>query len=87
MVKKITKRKREKPKQARINFCIDVSLSFFVMILPLIAIILYAVGVNIPKIVLGIYASVVFIAAGGCLLLLLYLKNSVLEKQENILIS
>lgn len=87
MAKKITKRKRERQKQARINFCIDVLLSFFVIILPLIAIILYAFGVDIPKIVFGIYVSVVFIATGGCLLLLPHLKNSVLEKQENILIS
>ena len=64
MAKKITKRKRERQKRARINFYIDALLSFFVIILPLIAIILYAFGVDIPKIVLGIYVSVVFIAAG-----------------------
>lgn len=64
MAKKPTKRKREKQKQVKINLCIDALLSFFVIFLPLIAIILYAFGVNIPKIVLGIYTSIVFIAAG-----------------------
>ena len=75
MAKKTTKRKRERQKQARINFCIDVLLSFFVIILPLIAIILYALGVDIPKIVLGIYISVVFIAAG-----VLFITFTALEK-------
>lgn len=75
MAKKITKRKRERQKQARINFYIDALLSFFVIILPLIAIILYAFGVNIPKIVLGIYVSVVFIAAG-----VLFITFTTLEK-------
>ena len=64
MANKTTKRKRERQKQSSINFCIDLLLSFVVIILPLIAIILYAVGVNIPKIVFGIYVSVVFITAG-----------------------
>ena len=75
MAKKITKRKRERQKQARINFYIDALLSFFVIILPLIAIILYAFGVDIPKIVLGIYVSVVFIAAG-----VLFITFTALEK-------
>ena len=75
MAKKITKRKRERQKQARINFYIDALLSFFVIILPLIAIILYAFGVDIPKIVLGIYASVVFMAAG-----VLFIIFTALEK-------
>lgn len=75
MAKKITKRKRARQKQARINFCIDALLSFFVIILPLIAIILYAFGVDIPKIVLGIYTSVVFIAAG-----VLFITFTALEK-------
>ena len=75
MAKKITKRKRKRQKQARINFCIDALLSFFVIILPLIAIILYAFGVDIPKIVLGIYTSVVFIAAG-----VLFITFTALEK-------
>ena len=75
MANKTTKRKRERQKQSRINFCIDLLLSFVVIILPLIAIILYAVGVNIPKIVLGIYGSVVFITAGG-----LFITFTALEK-------
>lgn len=75
MAKKITKRKRERQKQARINFYIDTLLSFFVIILPLIAIILYVFGVDIPKIVLGIYVSVVFIAAG-----VLFISFTTLEK-------
>ena len=75
MAKKITKRKRERQKQARINFCIDVLLSFFVIILPFIAIILYALGVDIPKMVFGIYISVVFIAAG-----VLFITFTALEK-------
>ena len=75
MAKKITKRKRERQKRARINFYIDALLSFFVIILPLIAIILYAFGVDIPKIVLVIYVSVVFIAAG-----VLFITFTTLEK-------
>ena len=75
MAKKITKRKRERQKQARIKFYIDALLSFFVIILPLIATILYAFGVEIPKIVLGIYVSVVFIAAG-----VLFITFTTLEK-------
>ena len=75
MAKKITKRKRERQKQSRINFYIDAFLSFFVIILPLIAIILYAFGVDIPKIVLGIYVSVIFIAAG-----VLFITFTTLEK-------
>ena len=50
-------------------------MSFFVIILPLIAIILYSFGVDIPKIVLGIYVSVVFIAAG-----VLFITFTTLEK-------
>ena len=87
MAKKITKRKRERQKQARINFCIDVLLSFFVIILPLIAIILYAFGVDIPKIVLGIYVSVVFIAVGVLFITFTALEKFGFGKQENILIS
>ena len=75
MAKKITKRKRERQKRARIKFYIDALLSFFVIILPLIAIILYAFGVDVPKIVLGIYVSVVFIAAG-----VLFITFTALEK-------
>ena len=75
MAKKITKGKRERQKRARINFYIDALLSFFVIILPLIAIILYVFGVDIPKIVLGIYVSVVFIAAG-----VLFITFTALEK-------
>ena len=75
MTKKTTKRKRERQKRARINLCIDILLSFFVIILPLIAIIFYAFGVNIPKIVFGIYISVVFIAAG-----ILFITFTALEK-------
>ena len=59
----MTKRKNERQKQARKNW-IDLSLSFFVIIVPLIAIILYALGIDLPKIVLGIYTSAVFIIAG-----------------------
>ena len=73
MANKTTKRERQK--QSRINFCIDLLLSSVVIILPLIAIILYAVGVNIPKIVLGIYVSVVFITAG-----VLFITFTALEK-------
>ncbi len=75
MAKKTTKRKSERQKRARINLCIDILLSFFVIILPLIAIIFYAFGVNIPKIVFGIYISVVFIAAG-----VLFIAFTALEK-------
>ena len=57
------------------NFIIDFLLSFFVIILPLIAIVLYAFGVDIPKIVFGIYASVVFIIAG-----ILFITFTALEK-------
>ena len=64
MSKKITKRKKERQKQAKINLCIDLLISFFVIIVPLIAIILHAFGVNIPKIAVGIYVSAVFIVAG-----------------------
>ena len=75
MSKKITKRKKERQKQARKKFWIDLSLSFFVIIVPLIAIILYAFGIYIPKIVLGIYVSVVFIIAG-----IAFITFTVLEK-------
>ena len=75
MSKKMTKRKKERQKQARKNFWIDLSLSFFVIIVPLIAIILYAFGIHIPKIVLGIYVSVVFIIAG-----IAFITFTVLEK-------
>ena len=75
MAKKITKRKRERQKLSRINLCIDILLSFCVIFLPLTAIILYAFGVDIPKIVLGIYGSVVFIAAG-----VLFVTFTALEK-------
>lgn len=68
-------KKKEGQKRARINFYIDLFLSLFVIIVPLIAIILYAFGVNIPKIVLGIYISVAFIAAG-----FLFIAFTVLEK-------
>ena len=59
----------------QMNFIIDFLLSFFVIILPLIAIVLYAFGVDIPKIVFGIYASVVFIIAG-----ILFITFTALEK-------
>ena len=68
-------KKKEGQKRAIINFYIDLFISFFVIILPLIAIILYAFGVNIPKIVFGIYASVAFIAAG-----ILFIIFATLEK-------
>ena len=73
MSKKTTKHKIQKP--IKINFCIDILLSFFVIILPLIAIILYAFGVDIPKTVIGIYSSVVFIVAG-----VLFITFTALEK-------
>ena len=75
MSKKITKRKRERQAQAKINFCIDLLLSFFIIIVPIIAIILYAFGVDIPKMVFGIYISAVFIIAG-----ILFIIFTVLEK-------
>ena len=75
MAKKTTNRKRERQKLSGINLCIDILLSFFVIFLPLIAIILYAFGVDIPKIALGIYGSVVFIAAG-----VLFITFTALEK-------
>ncbi|MBQ0083489.1 MAG: hypothetical protein KBS52_01825 [Clostridiales bacterium] len=62
-------------KRERVNFYIDLSLSFFVIILPLIAIMLYAFGIDIPKIVFGIYLSAVFIIAG-----ILFITFTVLEK-------
>lgn len=68
-------KKKEGQKRARINYYIDLFLSLFVIIVPLIAIILYAFGVNIPKIVLGIYISVAFIAAG-----VLFITFTALEK-------
>ena len=43
--------------------------------MPLIAIILYALGIDIPKIALGIYASAVFIIAG-----IVFITFTVLEK-------
>ena len=75
MAKKKTKRKTEKQRQAKINLCIEILLSLFVIVLPLIAIILYALGVSIPKIVFGVYASVVFIVAG-----VLFIVFTALEK-------
>jgi len=75
MANKTTKRKRERQKQARKNYWIVLSLSFFVIIVPLIDIILYAFGIYIPKIVLGIYVSVVFITAG-----VLFITFTALEK-------
>ena len=75
MSKKITKRTRERQAQAKINFCIDLLLSFFIIIVPIIAIILYAFGVDIPKMAFGIYVSVVFIIAG-----ILFIIFTVLEK-------
>jgi len=64
MPKKMSKRKKERQKLARINFLVDLLLSIFVIFVPVIAIILYALGLDIPKIVFGIYVSAVFIIAG-----------------------
>ena len=60
----MTKRKKDRKKRTRINVCIDLFLSLFVVIVPLIAITLYALGIDIPKMLFGIYVSVVFIIAG-----------------------
>lgn len=54
---------------------VDLILSFFVIMLPLLAIILYAFGVSIPKAIIGIYSSTVFIVAG-----ILFIVFTVLEK-------
>ena len=75
MSKKITKRKSARQAQGRINFCIDLLLSFFIIIVPIIAIILYAFGMDIPKIAFGIYASVVFIVAGILFIIFTVLKK------------
>ena len=72
---KITKRKKELKKLAKRKFLIDLLLSFFVVIVPIIAIILYALGVNIPKTVFGIYASAAYIIAGTAII-----TYTVLEK-------
>ncbi len=75
MPKKLTKRKKEILKKNRRLFHIDLLLSTFVIIVPIVALILYAFGVDIPKIVLGIYISVAFIVAG-----ILFITFTVLEK-------
>ena len=73
MSKKMNKRKKQK--QARLKFWIDFLLSFFVVIVPIIALIFYGFGVDIPIIALGIYVSVVFIIAG-----ILFIIFTALEK-------
>ncbi len=65
---KITKRKKELKKLAKRKFLLDLLLSFFVVIVPIIAVILYALGVNIPKTVFGIYASAAYIIAGTAII-------------------
>lgn len=75
MPKKLTKRKKEIIKKKRRFFLIDLLLSTFVIIVPIIALILYAFGVEIPKIVLGIYTSVAFLVAG-----ILFITFTALEK-------
>ena len=64
MPKKMTKRKMQRQKQARLQFWIRFLLSFFVVIVPAIALIFGVFGVAIPGIILGIYASAAFIIAG-----------------------
>ncbi len=75
MAKRLTKRKQKQMKIARKRFLLDFALSFFVIIAPVIALILYAFGVDIPKIAMGIYSSVAFVAAGT-----LFIVFTALEK-------
>lgn len=72
---RLLKRKNRRQKQAKIYFCVDLLLSFFVIIVPMIAITLYSFGVQIPKMALGIYGSVAFIIAG-----VLFITFTTLEK-------
>ena len=74
MPKKLTKRKKEIIKKKRRFFLIELLLSTFVTIVPIIALILYAFG-EIPKIVLGICTSVAFLVAG-----ILFITFTALEK-------
>ena len=74
MPKKLTKRKKEIIKKKRRFFLIELLLSTFVIIVPIIALILYAFG-EIPKIVLGISTSVAFLVAG-----ILFITFTALEK-------
>ncbi len=75
MPKKLTKRKKEIIKEKRRRFLIDLLLSTLVIIVPIIALFLYAFGVDIPIIVFGIYASAAFIVAG-----ILFITFTALEK-------
>ena len=56
--------KAAKKKKKTIIAIVDGTLVFLVIILPLLAVILYAFGVPIPRLAMGIYTSVAFLTAG-----------------------
>lgn len=64
MAKKMTKRKKERQKQERVDFWIRFLLSFFAVIVPLIALTLGVLGVDYPGIVLVMYTSVASVVVG-----------------------
>ena len=74
MAKKVTKRKRERQKQAKIRLCIGIFIVFLVGIFPLIALIPCVLEI-IPTIVLGIYTSIAYLITGT-----LFIIFTVLEK-------
>ena len=62
---KYTKRKAARKKAEAVNTAVEFALLFIVAIVPILAIILCAAGVQIPKSVIGIYSSVAFTVAGA----------------------
>ena len=59
---------KEGKKQKRINSRVDFAMVFFALIVPLIALLLYGFGVNIPVIAIGIYGAASFIVFGVLLI-------------------
>lgn len=61
-------KKRKKKQEARVNAAVDFLLLFFVGIVPLIFLFLYAAGMQIPKRMMELYMFVMYVTAGVCII-------------------
>lgn len=61
-------KKARKKKEARVNTAVDFVLLFFVGVIPLILLFLYAAGIQIPMFLMGLYMFVVYVVAGVCII-------------------